>query len=105
MKLEDFYEGMQSGLINISKVAELLDISLPTAYKRRDNKELTYKEIMTLKALGYIDSFSDADVQEWGNHVLELVRDTDIDTDIEDPITRSIEFERWKAFKRLNIND
>ena len=105
MKLEDFYEGMQSGLINISKVAELLDISLPTAYKRRDNKELTYKEIMTLKALGYIDSFSDADVQEWGNHVLELVRDTDIDTDIEDPITRSIEFERWKAFKKLNIND
>lgn len=105
MKLEDFYRGMQSGLINISEVSKVLDISLPTAYKRRDNKDLTYKEIMTLKALGYVDSFSDADVQEWGSHVLEMVRDTDTDVDIEDPVTRSMEFERWKAFKRLNIND
>lgn len=105
MKLDDFYKGMNSGLINISKVAELLDISLPTAYKRRDNEELTYKEIMTLKVLGFLDSYSDSDVKEWGEHVIESLRDTDSDIDIEDNVTRSLEFDKWKAFKRLNLND
>ena len=105
MKLEEFYKGMNSGLINISKVAELLDISLPTAYKRRDNEELTYKEIMTLKVLGFLDSYSDSDVQEWGEYVIESLRDTDSDIDIEDNVARSLEFDKWKAFKRLNLND
>ena len=105
MKLEEFYKGMNSGLINISKVAELLDISLPTAYKRRDNEELTYKEVMTLKMLGVLDSYSDSDVKEWGEHVIDMIRDTDLIEDIEDDVTRSLEFDKWKAFKRLNLND
>lgn len=104
MKLEDFYKGMKSGLINISKVAEILDISLPTAYKRRDNEAFTYKEIMTLKSTGIIDAFNDEDIKEWGEHVIEVLRDTDIVEDIEDPVYRAIEFERWKAVKRLEIH-
>ena len=34
-----------------------------------------------------------------------MIRDTDLIEDIEDNVTRSLEFDKWKAFKRLNLND
>ncbi len=74
MTLENFYKQMNAGLVNMTNLADILELSHPTLRNRRKTKSFTLIEIMKLIEAGIITNDNEL-AFEWGKKVIEYLND------------------------------
>ena len=106
MVLENFYTQCNQGLINMSALANILELSLPTIYNRRKTKSFNATEIKKMIDLGLITP-SDSIMLDWGRQVLEneLLESSEFGKlDFGNVVIYELAFDHWYALQKLEVH-
>lgn len=100
MTLDNFYTQMNAGLVNMTNLAEILNLSQPTLRNRRKTKSFTREEVLKLIEAGIVTMDNNL-AFEWGKKVIEYVNDH---VDMNNETTYDIMFDVFVKQEQFQIH-
>lgn len=91
---------MNAGLVNMTNLAEILDLSQPTLRNRRKTKSFTREEVLKLIEAGIVTLDNNL-AFEWGKKVIEYVNDH---VDMKNETTYDIMFDVFVKQEQFQIH-